>query len=105
MRLSAVRFTQYYFDIVVRRSKRLVTLTSVIRGRSAIYIRTSHRPHIRGSFRQGAGHEVLNGRLAPIDPLLSRYEARFYIFIVSPERIRHSEGHEYVLRAFAVVNK
>jgi hypothetical protein len=57
MPLSAVRFTQYYFDIVVRRSKRLATLTSVMRGRSAIYIRTSHRPHIRRSFRQGGGHD------------------------------------------------
>ena len=40
-----------------------------------------------------------------IDPLLSRCEAFFYCSIVSLERSRHSEGHEYVLRAFAVVNE
>ena len=52
-----------------------------------------------------AGHEVLNGRLALIDPLLRRCEARFYSPIVSLERIMHGEGHEYVLRAFAVENE
>jgi hypothetical protein len=44
-------------------------------------------------------------RLAPIDPLLSRREARFYSCSVSLERIRHTKGHEYVLRAFAVVDE
>lgn len=40
-----------------------------------------------------------------IDPFLSRCEAFFYCSIVSLKRSRHSEGHEYVLRTFAVVNE
>jgi hypothetical protein len=35
MMFSACRFMQCYFDIVVRRCKTLVILTSVIRGRSS----------------------------------------------------------------------
>src|SRR4030095_12468308 len=65
-------------------------------------------PRLLELFRLGrtvTGHEFLNGRVAPIDPLLSRCEARFYSSIVSLERLRHSKAHEYVLRAFAIVNE
>ena len=65
--LSASKFTQCHFDILVIRSKRLPTLTSMIPGRSAIHLNTRNRPDIRRSrFKMLTFHcrecnEAING--------------------------------------------